>query len=303
MAVNMVVEERAWPIRFVSGMYDTLRETGRALAQNRAGLVATWVLGAIVVFSFIMPLFIRDITPNVVDVYVAPSWQHPLGTDYEGSDVFEQVLTGGATVLIVGALAALLSVLISVTFGATSAYAGGWADTIITGAADTVLTIPQFPLLAVLASYLRLQSPILLAVLLGALSWPVLLRTVRSQVLTLKERDYVEAAESLDLSGAHILFREILPNMRAYIAMYFVLSMTSAIYNQVGLYFLGFAPLAGHNWGIMLNLAWYRGAIFYKNSIWYILAPVVCISVVQLAMVTMQRSLEEAFNPRLRGAN
>ncbi len=304
MAVAAVeAENRGWLYRFWSGTIETLRLTGRALSHNRAGLVATWILGFIVVVSLFAPYVVKLSPPNVLEVYVAPSLKHPLGTDYEGGDILQQMLVGGQTVLLVGAVAATLSVLISVTFGALSAYAGGWTDQFITGIADIVLTIPIFPLQAVLAVYLKLQSPILLAFIIGALSWPVLLRTVRSQVLSLKERDYIEAARALDLSTAHILFREILPNMRAYIVMYFVLSMTNAIYSQVGLYLLGFAPLAGHNWGIMLNLAWFRGAIFYKNSLWYIMAPILMISVVQLAMVTMLRSLEEAFNPRLRSGS
>lgn len=285
-----------------TGLIGNIRSVYAVLAYNRAGLIATCVLAVIVIVSFISPLLIPRQPPDYGQIYVAPSLQHPLGTDFQGSDVLAQTLRGGEVVLIVGAVAAAASVLISITFGALSAYAGGWVDTVITGAADIVLTIPNFPLLAVLAAYLRFTNPIFLALLIAALGWPTLLRAVRGQVLSLKERDYVEAARSLDLGTAHVLFREILPNMRAYIAMYFVLSMTSAIYSQVGLYLLGFAPLEGDNWGIMLNLAWYRGAIFYKGSFWYIMAPIIAISVVQLAMVTMTRSLEEAFNPRLRKA-
>jgi peptide/nickel transport system permease protein len=84
--------------------------------------------------------------------------------------------------------------------------------------------------------------------------------------------------------------------------MNFTIGMTGAIYAQVGLYLLGLAPLAGNNWGIMLNLAWVRGAIFFKQSLLYILAPVLAISLLQLSIVTMTRSLEDVFNPRLRGA-
>jgi len=76
--------------------------------------------------------------------------------------------------------------------------------------------------------------------------------------------------------------------------------MTDSIYAQVGLYLLGLAPLAGHNWGIMLNFAWWRGAIFFKNSLLYILAPVTAIALLQLALVMTTRSLEDIFNPRLR---
>jgi peptide/nickel transport system permease protein len=286
--------------RAARGLVGSVQSVFSVLAYNRAGLIAAWALIIIVVVSFVAPLVIPKPEPNYGNIYAPPSLVHPLGTDFQGSDVLAQTLRGGEVVLIVGAVAAAISVLISITFGALSAYAGGWVDTVITGLADIVLTIPNFPLLAVLAAYLRFTNPVFLALLIAALSWPTLLRAVRGQVLSLKERDYVEAARALDLGTPHILFREILPNMRAYIAMYFVLSMTGAIYSQVGLYLLGFAPLAGDNWGIMLNLAWYRGAIFFKNSFWYIMAPIVAISVVQLAMVTVTRSLEEAFNPRLR---
>ncbi len=302
MASTPLVPSGIAPESAPSGIVGSIRSSLSVLAYNRAGLIATWVFAVIVVISFVAPLVIPPQAPDYGNIYLAPSLQHPLGTDFQGSDVLAQTLRGGQVVLIVGAVAAAMSVFISITFGALSAYAGGWVDTVITGAADIVLTIPNFPLLAVLAAYLRFTNPIFLALLIASLSWPTLLRAVRGQVLSLKERDYVEAARALDLGTPHVLFREILPNMRAYIAMYFVLSMTGAIYSQVGLYLLGFAPLAGDNWGIMLNLAWYRGAIFYKNSFWYIMAPIVAISLVQLAMVTMTRSLEEAFNPRLRKA-
>jgi peptide/nickel transport system permease protein len=84
--------------------------------------------------------------------------------------------------------------------------------------------------------------------------------------------------------------------------MNFTIGMTAAIYQQVGLYILGLAPLSGNNWGIMLNLAWVRGAIFFKQSLLYILAPVLAISLLQLSIVTMTRALEDIFNPRLRAA-
>ena len=272
----------------------------RILAYNRVGLIGFWVFVVMVVVSFVAPLVVPEPQPDMTQIYQTPTFAHPFGTDFQGADVFAQVLRGGQTVLIVGAAAAAIVTAIAITFGSLAAYAGGWVDTLISGAADIVLTIPGFPLLAVLAGLIKLNNPFLLAALIGALGWPVLLRAVRGQVLSLKERDYVEAARALDLGTPHILFNEILPNMRAYLAIYFVLSMTQAIYAQVGLYLLGFAPLSGDNWGIMLNLAWYRGAIFYKGSFWYIMTPILAIALLQLSMVTMTRSLEEAFNPRLR---
>jgi len=91
--------------------------------------------------------------------------------------------------------------------------------------------------------------------------------------------------------------------MAGYIAISFTLALTSAMYASVGLIFLGLVPLAGINWGVMLNLAWVRGAIFFKDSLLYILSPIVAISLFQLSLVAFSRSLAEIFDPRLRGGS
>ena len=271
------------------------------LLRNKAGLLGFLVFAAFVLTSFIGPLFVPQTLPtDVRAIYLGPSGQHPLGTDSEGRDILIQMINGGQSIILVGALAALLSTLISITFGALAAYLGGLVDGIIMLIADVVLTLPQIVLLTVLATFIRLNSPWLLAAIIALLSWPTLLRAVRAQVLSLKEREYVEAARVLDLGTPRILFVEILPNMASFILMNFTIGMTAAIYQQVGLYILGLAPLSGNNWGIMLNLAWVRGAIFFKQSLLYILAPVLAISLLQLSIVTMTRSLEDIFNPRLR---
>jgi peptide/nickel transport system permease protein len=275
----------------------------RALTRNPAGAIGFAIFGLLVLVAFIGPFFVpQTLATDVKAIYQAPSWQHPLGTDSEGRDILIQMINGGQSIILVGALAALLSTLISITFGALAAYVGGAIDNVVMLLADIVLTLPQIVLLAVLATYIRLNSPWLLALIIALLSWPTLLRAVRAQVLSLKEREYIEAARLLDLGLPRILFFEILPNMGNFILMNFTIGMTSAIYAQVGLYLLGLAPLAGNNWGIMLNLAWVRGAIFFKQSLLYILAPVLAISLLQLSIVTMSRSFEEIFNPRLRRA-
>ena len=151
-----------------------------------------------------------------------------------------------------------------------------------------------------LAAFITLDSLTVLGLLLGLLAWPALLRAVRSQVLSLKERDFIEAARALDMGTSHIIFRELVPNMMTYIVISFTLALTSAIYTQVGLVFLGLVPISTSNWGVMISLAWTRGAIFYTDSLWYIMSPIVAIACFQLAVVTMSRSLELAFNPRLR---
>jgi peptide/nickel transport system permease protein len=272
-----------------------------ALARNKVGLAGFIVFAAIVLVALIGPFFVPQTqATNVRAIYLAPSLAHPLGTDSEGRDISIQMINGGQSIILVGAAAALLSTLISIAFGALAAYIGGVVDSVIMLLADVVLTLPQIVLLVVLSTFIHLTSPWLLAGIIAALSWPTLLRAVRAQVLSLKEREYVEAARLLDLGTPRILFLEILPNMANFILMNFTIGMTTAIYSQVFLYLFGVVPLAGNNWGIMLNQAWVRGAIFFKQSLMYILAPVLAISLLQLSIVTMTRSLEDIFNPRLR---
>jgi peptide/nickel transport system permease protein len=273
----------------------------RIMARNRAGLIGFLALVAIVLFSLIGPLFVPlDMRMNPAKIYQPPSWENPFGTDFQGRDVWSQIVHGGREILLVAFLGAVMATAIAVTFGALAALAGGWVDTVITFLTDVVLTIPNIPLLFVLSVFIKLNNAVLLSLLIGGLAWPVLLRAVRSQVLSLKERDFVEAAEALDLGTGHIIFREILPQMRSYIAISFVLAMTNAMFLQTALITFGLVPLSGNNWAVMLNLAWTRGAIFYRDSLMYILGPIIAIGVVQLALITMTRSLEELFNPRLR---
>lgn len=273
----------------------------RLMMHNKVGFVGFLGVIFFLVLAFIVPYFVPFDTATIVSaIYQGPTWAHILGTDYEGRDIWVQVIHGGADVMTAGFLTAFMTTTVAVVLGAFTAFVGGWFDQVVLALADIVLTIPQFPLLAVLAAYFSLSNVFLVALLLTVLSWPFLLRAVRAQVLSLKERDYVEAARALDLGTPHIIFREILPNMLTYIAINFIFAATGAIYAEVGLMFLGLIPLSNTNWGAMINLAWVRGAVFYPPSLFYILGPVIAVALFQLSLVSMQRSLEDVFNPRLR---
>jgi peptide/nickel transport system permease protein len=275
----------------------------RLLATRPVGLAGFVGVVFFVVMAFVAPLFVPlDFRVDLTAIYQPPSLAHPLGTDYQGRDVLSQIVHGGRDILLIAFLAGLLSTFIAVTFGSLAAVVGGRLDALIVAITDVFLTIPRVPLLVVLAALVRLNSVVLLAAIVGVLAWPNLLRAVRAQVLALKEREFVEAARSLDLGLRHIIFNEILPNMRSYIAISFILAMTQAIYAQAGLVFLGLVPLSGTNWGVMINLAWVRGAIFYRDSLAYILSPVLAIALFQLSLVSLASALEDIFNPRLRTA-
>ncbi|MCI0399442.1 MAG: ABC transporter permease [Chloroflexi bacterium] len=275
--------------------------TLRILTYNKVGFAGFLMVLTILLVSYIGPRYVPLDTQTKIDqIYQPPSREFWLGTDHQGRDIFSQVVNGGREVIQVALIAAVLSTSLAVTFGTLAGFAGGAVDGGIMTVTDIVLTIPQFPLLAVLAALIQFDSLLFLGILLGLLSWPALLRAVRAQALSLKERDFVEAARSLGLGTWYIVFREIVPNMMAYIIISFTLALTGAIYQQVGLVLLGLVPISGSNWGVMINLAWIRGAIFFEDSVWYIMSPVVAIALFQLSVVTMGRSLELVFNPRLR---
>jgi peptide/nickel transport system permease protein len=279
----------------------SLGTTLRLMARSPAGLVGLVLVAIFILMGIFGPIFARSPVPDVSAIYAAPSATHALGTDSQGRDVLAQVIRGGRVLLLIAIIGAAISTAIAMTLGALAAVFGGGMDSAVVTVTDFVLTIPQTPLLFVLAGFLHFTNPLFIAVIIGLLDWPGLTRSIRAQLFSLKQRDYVEAARSLGLSNRRIMFSELLPNMMAYIVISFALSMVGAIYQATGLYFLGFAPLVGDNWGIMINLAWTQGAIFFQNSLAYILAPVAAIVLVSIGLVMLSRSMEEVFNPRLRG--
>lgn len=273
----------------------------RALRRSPAGFIGFIIVALLVLITAIGPFFTPAVEPNVKEILLPfGSPGHLLGTDNEGKDVLIQMIDGGRSVIFIGFLAAAISTVIAIVLGSLAAYLGGGTDSAVVTAADVFLTVPVIVLLAVLGAMFKLDSPLLLALLVGGLAWPVLTRAVRSQVLSLKEREFVEAAKLLDLGTIRIVFVEILPNMASFILMNFMIGVTNAIYALVGLYLLGLAPLTGSNWGIMLNRAWIAGAIFNDDSLAFILSPIIAITLLLLGLVMMTRSLEEMLNPRLR---
>jgi peptide/nickel transport system permease protein len=277
-------------------------DTLRIMARNKVGFAGFLGVLFFLMLAFVLPIFVPvDNVTRMNLIYAPPSWSHLLGTDFQGRDVFSQLVHGGQEVMVIAFVTGAITTIIAVILGSLSAILGGRVDSFIMSVTDVWLAIPQFPVLAVLASLVKLNNVILLALLLSILSWPTLTRAIRSQVLSLRQRDYVEAARSLGLSTRHIIFNEIMPNMMSYIAISLIFAMTAAVYAQAGLAFLGLISFSNNNsWGVTIQLAWTKGAIFFHDSFFYIMAPVLAIALFQLALVSFTRSLEEVFNPRLR---
>ncbi|MBZ0294280.1 MAG: ABC transporter permease subunit, partial [Anaerolineae bacterium] len=155
---------------------------------------------------------------------------HLLGTDTQGRDIATHIVHGGRTLILTAVIGGFLATGIAVIFGTLSALVGGVLDQILTALTNLVLAVPRFPLLVVLAGLISFTNTLYLGVLIGLLGWPALMRAIRAQVLSLRERDYVEAAVSLGLSMRHIILREILPNMISFVAINLIFSITFAMY-------------------------------------------------------------------------
>jgi peptide/nickel transport system permease protein len=279
---------------------ETLK-TLKLLSRNRMGFLGFILLLVIVMLSFFGPfVWPPEESANVAAINQGISAEHWLGTDFQGQDNLRKVINGGKDMVITAFLTGIIATFIAVAVGSFSAFVGGRVDSVLMELVNVWLTIPTFPLLAVVATVLKLNDIVTLSLLMALLDWPGLSRQVRSQVLSLKKRDYVEAAVMLHLGTPHVIFREILPNMMSFIAISTIFTMTHAIYQQTGLVFLGIVPYASANWGVMISAAERRGVLFNPQAMWSLIAPIGAIVIFQLALVSFARSLDEIFNPRIR---
>lgn len=275
----------------------------RLLSRRPSGLVGFFGIVFFLLLAFVAPIFVpAQEQASVNEIYQSPSLRHLLGTDNSGRDVLNLIVQGGREILSVAILTAGITTLIAMTLGSLSATLGGKVDAVLVGVADIVLTVPGLIVLIVISALARPTNFVALALVLSVLGWAGLMRQVRAQVLTLKERDYVEAARSLDLGVFHIIFREILPNMRSYIVIHFVQGMTGAIYAQVALIVLGLVPFTGNNWAKLLYFANTQGAFYFRDAFWFVFSPILAIVLLQLSLVLFVNALEDIFNPRLRSS-
>ena len=274
----------------------SVRELLLGTWKGRFGLT---VLG-IFVFTAIFGEAIAPDDPDAssLDVLAAPSSDHWLGTTEQGSDVLSQVLTGARVSIVVGFAAAIISAVLGSAVGLASGYFGGWTDRILDAFENWFLVIPTLPLMIVLA---RLLDPSLgvLILVIGLTSWAGTGRIVRAQVLTLRERAFVERARALGARDLYIIRTHILPNTAPLIFANTVLIVAVAILSEAALSFLGLGDPTRISWGTMLENAFESGAPS-AEAWWYVIPPGLCITTLVLAVALLGYLFEEYINPRLR---
>ena len=274
----------------------------KALRRKPSRMLGLGILVFYVLMAIFGPmLYPTNLPTNPANIYASPSWAHPLGTDFEGTDVLALIVTGSRYVLYSAGLAAFFTVSLGAILGLVSVYFRGWPEAIIMRIADFFLTVPGFPLLVVLSTVWNFGNPVSMGLVLGLTGWAALARAVRSQTLSLRERSFVEAARGLGLSRRQIVFGEVFPNTAPYVAMHFLLAITGSIYLEVGLFFLGVVPFSTNNWGVMLNLAFSQaGAMYSTRALPYLLSPLFCIMSLTFGIVLFLGAVDEVLNPRLR---
>jgi peptide/nickel transport system permease protein len=265
------------------------------------------MLGILILLAVLHPFFNWIIGGNqdpialsAYDRWEVPNSYHWLGTDRYGRDIMAMSLAGLATSLEIAAIAGFLSTLIGVIVAFVAGYKGGWLDAVLRTTTDMFLVIPTFPLLLTLSAYVRSVSLLTVALMLSAFSWPFAARPIRSYVLSLRSRPYVELARVTNLNDFQIIFQELVPNLLPYLGVGLANAGLGAIFALVGLEVIGLGPANIIDLGILIQYAINWGAM--SLGAWPIfVAPVVFLSFVFISVNLINVGLEEIYNPRLRG--
>lgn len=285
---------------------ERIRNTWRLFKETKVGLIGIGIL-----LFFAIMAFASFIPPRIDEMYVplygadpdiitisSPSLKHFLGTDSMGRDLFSQLLEGSKWALIIGVTAATVSVVLSTVVGLVSGYYGGVVDVLLQRTAEVVMTLPGFPLIVIIGSLLRGVSIWNIVVLISLLGWPGASKVIRAQVLSLKERPFIDSARISGASNFRIVFRHIAPNILPLSFLYMTFGVTGAILMEAALSFIGLGDPTTVSWGMMLQWC-YRSGFIYKAPFW-VLPPGLCITLLALAFYLIGMGTEQIINPRLR---
>jgi peptide/nickel transport system permease protein len=279
------------------------------LRKDRAAQVSFGTIVVIVLLALLAPVIASwvghgpnqqfiDIGENANGGPVPPSGIFWFGTDSSGRDVFVRVLYGARVSLVVGVLATAISVALGVVFGLAAGYLGGFVDAVIARIIDVMLSVP-FLVLAISVAYISHPSFLLVILIVGVLSFTYLARIVRGQVISIKEKEYIEAARALGARPVRIMFVDLLPNVMAQVIVYASLLIPNAIVFEASLSFLGVGvPPPTADWGAMISDA----AGYYQYGYWwYLFFPSLALLITTLAFNILGDSVRDAFDPRGSG--
>jgi peptide/nickel transport system permease protein len=271
--------------------------------HNKKAFAGLLILSAFIVMAvfapWIAPYDPLAFTPS--QAWQPPSLKHLFGTNYVGQDIFSQFVWGARVSLEVGFLAGVIVQLLGNTLGLIAGYKGGLLDEVLMRIVDIFLVLPSFPLLLLLIAFIPSRGPLVVAGVIVLTSWPGHTRNMRSQALSYKEREFVQAAKAAGYGTLRIAYTEIFPNLISLMMAGMMYAVTSAIGAEAGLDFLGLASAKTLSWGTMMRWASSEGALL-NGSWWWLVPPGLALALVGFALVMMNYAFDEIFNPRLRTA-
>jgi peptide/nickel transport system permease protein len=271
------------------------------LLANRKSRFGLALVVFMIVVAVIAPWISVD-DPTAFDLFAAkqaPSWNHLFGTTDQGSDIFSQVVLGARRSLILGAAAAGLATVLATVLGVLAAYAGGLVDEVVNFLTNVFLVIPTIPLLIVVSGYLKTRGMTTMILVLGLTLWSFEARILRGQALSLKNRDFVQAAKVAGESTWRIVFGELMPNMISRIAAAFVLVFYIALLVDAGLEFLGLGDTTHVSWGMTLYWAQTNSTVL-QGEWWPFFFPGIALVLTVVGLVFLLAGIDEVSNPRLR---
>jgi len=267
----------------------------RLVAGGIAIIVVISLFG--VVGSFLVPRGMADV--GAARVAKPPSIDHLLGTDQQGRDVLADIIYGTPASLEIGLIAGVIGVVLGGLVGLIAGYTGGIVDEVIRVLIDVLLTIPGLMILIIVASMVGAVTIESMALIIAALAWMWPARTVRAQVLTIRERMYVQVAKLNGASPLKIIVGELLPNLLPYLAANLVGAVSGAILASVGLSTLGLGPMNKPSLGLTIYWAIQYGALI-RQMWWWFMPPIVIIVLLFLGLFMLSQGLDQIANPRLQ---
>lgn len=283
-----------------SSQVHRMRDLWRVVTMNRKVAFGLGIITFFVLVAIFGPIVFRQ-DPNAfsLDILLPPSPAHWLGTTQTGQDVFLQVVIGTRVSLILGFVTGLIATIISVVVGLAGGYFGGWIDDVLSLFTNVFLVLPGLPLAIVLAAFSPEKGPLTIGFVTVITGWSWGARVLRSQTLSMRSRDFVEAAKASGESSMRIIFFEILPNEIAIVAAELLGTIIYAILAETGLEYLGLGDVTTVSWGTMFYWAGNNDAILL-GAWWWILPPGLCIAVLGAGLAFINFGIDEIANPRLR---
>jgi peptide/nickel transport system permease protein len=277
--------------------------TLRYMRRNKGLVIGIFILLLLVIFTVYGQLTadLSHAYPISVKSKQPPSWQFPLGTDFFGRDLYVAMVVGLKQTAIIGLLAGALGTLVGVILGFISAYFGGWLDLIIKGICQILTPIPALLIQVIIAGSLDKRDVTIytMAFVVVLLAWMGPTLVIRSQVLTMKERQFVAVAKLSGMGDLGIIFSEILPNLLPFIAASFVNQVFYAVFASFYLAVLGLGPLREPLLGNTIWAAQAQSA-FFNNWWWWPLAPAVALVLILGSLALINMGMDELANPRIR---